>query len=198
MQRIRRITMTLRHITMLGMALLAASAVAGVSAVSVSASGHEFAASATGTLKSKWTNAQVFKTGAGTIECGEVTGTGKVKELKSVTQKETLTYSSCTGFGGGIKISPAHFEFNANGSAKLEKTVVVTPEGLGCEVIIEPQVLERIGYTNNAGGTVTSSATVLHIHSYGTGGSCGGEEETEGDYTGSIKTELEGGTIKWE
>jgi hypothetical protein len=194
----QRITMTLRHITILGLGLLAVSAIAGVSAVSVSASGHEFVASATGKVKSKQTNPQVFKTSAGTIECTHATGTGEIKELKSVTHKEVITYEGCTGFGGGIKISPVHFEFNANGSARVEKQVILYPEGLGCEVILEPQTLESLGYTNNSGGTVTAGATVNKIHSFGTGGMCGGEEETQGTYSGSIKAELEGGTLQWK
>ena len=114
----------MQRITLFGMVLLSAFAIAGVSALSVSANGHEFVVSKTGKTKSKGTNAQIFKTSAGTIECSTVTGTGEMTETKSVTHKEVLTYSECSGFGMGIKVTAAHFEFNANGSARLEKTVV--------------------------------------------------------------------------
>ncbi|HSZ15400.1 MAG TPA: hypothetical protein VK790_15300 [Solirubrobacteraceae bacterium] len=179
------------------MVLLSAFAIAGVGAVSVSASGHEFVVSKTGKTKSKGTSVgQVFKTGAGTIECTSVTGTGEMTELKSVTHKEVLTYSNCSGFGMGIKVTPAHFEFNANGSARLEKTVFVTPEGAGCEVLIEPQTLEAMTYSNSS-GKVTAEAAVMNIRSRGTGGSCGGEN-TEGSYSGKIQGEVEGGTAEWK
>ncbi len=187
----------MQRITLFWVVLVSAFAIAGVSAVSVSASGHEFIVSKTGKTKSKGTNPQVFKTGAGTIECTTVIGSGEIKELKSVTHKEVLTYSGCTGFGVSISVTPAHFEFNANGSARLEETVIVSSESLGCEVLIEPQTLESLAYTN-ASGKVTATATVTKIHSKGTGGDCGGKN-TEGSYTGSIQGELESsGTVEWK
>jgi hypothetical protein len=186
----------MQRITLFWVVLLSAFAIAGVSAVSVSASGHEFIVSKTGKTKSKGTDTQVFKTGAGTIECSTVTGTGEMKEATSVTHKEVLTYSGCIGFGMSIKVTAAHFEFNANGSAKLEKTVYVSSESAGCEVLIEPQTLESLSFSNLS-GKVTASATVTKIHSKGTGGACGGEN-TEGSYTGDIQGEVEGGTVEWK
>jgi hypothetical protein len=187
----------MQRITLFWVVLLSAFAIAGVSAVSVSANGHEFIVSKTGKTKSSGTSkAQIFKTGAGTIECSTVTGTGEMKETASVTHKEVLTYSGCVGFGMAITVTSAHFEFNANGSAKLEKTVYVTPEGAGCEVLIEPQTLESLSYSNSS-GKVTASATVTKIHSKGTGGACGGEN-VEGSYTGKIQGEIEGGTVEWK
>jgi hypothetical protein len=188
----------MQRITVFWLVLLSAFSIAGVSAVSVSANGHEFIASKTGKTKSKGTNGQIFKTGAGTIECSTVTGTGEMTETKSVTHKEVLTFSGCVGFGTGIKVTAAHFEYNANGSAKLEKTVFVTPEGAGCEVLIEPQTLESISYTNTS-GKVSATASVSKVHYKGTGGMCGGEG-TEGTYSGTILGELEssGSTVEWK
>ena len=54
-----------RLMMMFGVILLSATTLVSVSAVSVSANGHEFKANKTGKTKSKGTNAQVFKTGAG-------------------------------------------------------------------------------------------------------------------------------------
>ncbi len=186
----------MQRITMFWMVLLSAFLIAGVSAVSVSANGHEFIASKTGKTKSKGTNTQIFKTSAGAIECGSVTGTGEMTETKMVTHKEVLTFSECSGFGMVITITAAHLEYNANGSAKLEKTVFISPEGSGCEVLIEPQTLEAMTYTNSS-GKIKASASVSKIHSKGTGGDCGGENTT-GTYTGSIQGELEGGTVEWK
>jgi hypothetical protein len=188
----------MKRIVMLGVALLTAFSVVAVDAVSVSASGAEFVASKTGKISSKAATNLRFKTSAGTIECTEVSGSSEVTELKSVTHKEVLTFAGCTGFGGNITISEAHLELNANGSAKLEKRVILTPEGTGCEVLIEPQTLETFKFSNAAGGKVTVEPTVTKIHSKGTGGVCGGEN-TEGSLSGTISTELDGsGTVEWK
>jgi hypothetical protein len=187
----------MKRIVMLGVALLTAFSVVAVDAVSVSASGAEFVASKTGKISSKAATNLRFKTSAGTIECTEVSGSSEVTELKSVTHKEVLTFGGCTGFGGNITISAAHVELNANGSAKLEKRVIITPEGAGCEVLIEPQTLETFKFSN-AGGKVTVEPTVTKIHSKGTGGICGGEN-TEGSLSGTISAELDGsGTVEWK
>lgn len=185
----------MRRIVILGVALTAVFAVVAVDAISVSASGDEFISSKAGKIKSKG-GIQKFKTSAGTIECAEVTGSSEVtsSELSSVTHKEVLTFIGCKGFGDPVTISNAHLELNANGSAKLEKRVILTPEGSGCEVLIEPQTLESFGYSN-AGGKVTVEPRVSKIHSRGTGGVCGGEN-TEGSYGGTIVSELEGGTVE--
>jgi hypothetical protein len=189
----------MRRIVILGVALVATFAVVAVDAISVSASGDEFVASKAGKIKSKG-GVQAFKTSAGTIECKEVTGSSEVSasELKSVTHVEVLTFVGCKGFGDPVTISAAHLELNANGSAKLEKKVVLKPEGSGCEVLIEAQTLAGFGYSNAAGGKVDVEPAVTGVHSKGTGGVCGGEN-TEGAYSGTIVSELEGGgTVEWK
>jgi hypothetical protein len=188
----------MRRIVILGVVMVAAFAVVAVDAISVSASGDEFVSSKAGKIKSKG-GAQKFKTSAGTIECSEVTGTSEIgsSELKSVTHKEVLTFINCKGFGDPVTISAAHLELNANGSAKLEKKVALKPEGAGCEVLIEPQTLEGFGYSNAAGGKVNVEPAVAAIHSKGTGGTCGAENN-EGTYSGTIVSELEGGTVEWK
>lgn len=186
----------MQRITIFGLGLLSALVIAGASAVSVSASGHEFVASKLGKTKSKSTTGQIFKTSAGTIECKEVTGTGEITALKSEKHKEVLTFINCTGFGGGIKISNADFEYNANGPVKLENKVTIVPEGMSCHVVIEPQTDESLNYTNES-GKLKSESIILNIHSKGTGGACGGEN-TEGEFIGTIAAELEGGTLEWK
>ncbi len=186
----------MQRLTMFGMVLLAALAVGGVEAVSVSASGHEFISSKTGKTKGKSTSAAVFKTSAGTLECSEVTGAGEIAEGKSTTHKETYTYSGCSAFGSSVTMSPAHFEFNAGGTAKLEKAVTITPTGSECEIVIPVQTVEGITY-ENASGKIKASANIFKIHSKGTGGSCGAEN-TEGSYTGSVTGEVEGGSLEWK
>jgi hypothetical protein len=186
----------MRRITMLGLVLTAVVAIAAVSAVSVSATGHEFVASKTGKTKSKSTGVLVFKTGAGTLECSESSGTGEIKELKSATHKETVTYSGCIASGGSVTVGAVHYEFSANGSVRLEKTVVMKVTGAGCEILVEPQILEKVLYTNES-GKINAEPNLSKVHSKGTGGVCG-EENTEGTFTGGALGQLEGGTIKWE
>ncbi len=185
-----------RLMMVFGVVLLAAFTLVGVGAVSVSASGDEFVTNTTGKTKSKGTNVQKFKMGSSTIECTTVTGSGEVKETKMVTHKEVLTYSNCSGFGVGLNITPAHFEFNANGSEKLENRIIVSSESLTCEVIIEPQTLNGISYANGS-GKVTATGSVTGIHYKPTGGECGSKEGTNGSYSGSVQAELEGGTVEW-
>ena len=181
-----------------GLVLIAALGVAGISAVSVSASGHEFYASKTGKTKSKSTDAQVFKTGAGTLECTEVVGSGTMTEGLQTTHKEVFTYSGCTAFGSKVKVSAAHFEFNANGPVKLESEVTIVPTKEECEVVIPAQTLEKATYENKSGGKVQAEANAFKIHSKGTGGSCGSTENLEGSYNGAALGELEGGTLEWK
>jgi len=188
----------MQRIVMLGLALLAALSVTAVSAVSVSASGHEFLASKTGKTKGKQTDAQVFKTAAGTLECNIVSSTGEITELKSTVHKEVLTFSGCSAFGyPSVKITAADFEFSANGSVRLEKSITITPEGAGCKMIVPAQTVSEISYQNESGGKVTATANAFKITSKGSGGTCGGEE-TGGTYTGSVESELESGTIEWK
>jgi hypothetical protein len=187
-----------RLMMMFGVILLSATTFVGASAVSVSANTEEFVANKTGKTTGKQVNPQVFKTGAGTIECTTVTSTGKIEApLNFTAHKEVLTYSGCSGFGVALTMTPAHFEFLANKTAKLEKTVTISSESLTCKVLLEPQTLNSVNYTNSSGKLI-ASATVTGIHSIPTGGTCGSTENTEGSYSGKIEAELESGTIEWK
>ncbi len=177
------------------MLIIVALAVGGANAISVSASGHEFIASKTGKTKSKATNTQIFNIPSGTIECSKAAGTGEITALASTTHKEAITYSECYGLGKDLTVSTAYFEFNANGPAKLEKQVVVKGAGLGCEMLIEPQTVESLTY-ETVSGDLKSKASISTIKIIGTGGLCGGDSEAS--YSGTIKGELEGGTLEWK
>ena len=185
-----------RRITLAGVVLLGVCAIVGASAVSVSAVGHEFVASATGKTKGEGVTIQRLKTGAGLIECATVAGSGEITGTKSETHKEVLTFSNCTGFSNKVKVTPADFQFNANGPAKLENTVEIKPENLSCEVFVEPQTVESLSYEGISGGKLKSVASITKIKAKGTGGTCGGN--TEATYTGTIDAELEGGTLEWK
>jgi hypothetical protein len=187
----------MKRIIVLGVALLATFGVVAVNAVSVSASGDEFVASKTGKTKSKQIDSQVFKTSAGTLECAKVTGSGEIKEGKSAAHKEVFTYSACRAFGSSATMSTADFEFSASGPVKLENTIEIVIGGGECEILIEPQTVEKAAYANKTGGKIEAEANALKIHSRGTGGDCGGSN-TEGSYNGAMTAELEGGTLEWK
>ncbi len=188
----------MRRIRFIAVAVVAALCMSVVAAASASA--HEFVASKAGKTKSSATSNQVFNTGSGNVTCTKLAGKGEVKEteLKSETHKETVTYSGCTAFGFvKVKITAAKYKFNANGSVELENEVTITPEGAGCTVkVAGKQVLSSVSFANEA-GKINETSNVKGIHSVGSGGVCGGTN-TEGTYTGSALTELEGGTIEWK
>lgn len=189
----------MQRIMMLGAALAAALSIAVVGAASVSATGHEFVAAKTGKTKGKQTDAAVFKTGAGTLECKDVSSTGEITELKSAIHKETLTYTNCTAFGfPKVKITPVKFEYSADESARLETAVTITPEGAGCHITIEPQTVKGISYKNEPSKEITANANASGIESQGSGGACGSEENYEGSYTGGMVAELEGSSVEWK
>lgn len=186
----------MKRIVMLGMALVAALAIGGANAISVSASGHEFIASKLGKTKSKEVAMQIFKTSSGSVECSVATGSGEITELHSATHKEAVTFSNCTGFGTSVNVSTADFEYNANGPAKLEKRVIIEPEGMTCDLVIEPQTVEGLSYETLTGGKLKSDSVIGKIKAKGTGGVCG--SSTEASYAGTIDAELEGGTLEWK
>jgi hypothetical protein len=194
----RELRETMQRIVRLGAALLVAVLVVVIGAVPVSATNHEFVASVKGKTKGAQTDAQVFKTGAGTLECKDVSSTGEITEVKSTVHKETLTYSNCDAFGySNVKFTPVHFEYSANGSARLESSVTITPEGAGCHITIPAQTVQGVAYENKGKG-ITATADAINIVSKGNGGTCGTEENSEGSYVGTIAAELEGGTVEWK
>jgi hypothetical protein len=139
----------MQRIVKVGVALAASLSIVAVNAVPVSATGHEFIANKLGKTKGKQTDAAVFKTGAGTLECNTVSSTGEITELKSAVHKETLTYTNCSAFGyPSVKITAVHFEYSANESARLESAVTITPEGAGCHITIPAQTVEGLTYEN--------------------------------------------------
>jgi len=189
----------MQRIVMLGAVLAAVLAIVAVGAESVSATGSEFVASKVGKTKGKGTNAQIFKTGAGTLECSTVTSSGEITELKSATHKETLTYGGCVAFGySKVKISAVDFEFSANESARLETAVTITPEGAGCHLTIPAQTVGGVSYENKPSKQITATVNAHGITSKGSGGVCGSEENSEGSYTGTMTAELESGSVEWK
>lgn len=185
-----------KRIMVLAMVLLGAAAIAGASAISVSAQSHEFIASKTGKTKSKGVGGtQVIRFGNQAVECTEASGTGEITSGSSTTHKEDITFGGCIGFGGDVSITTADFDFNADGQAKLENRIVITVTGEECEIIAEPQTDESLTYATS-GSKLKSEANIKGIALKGSGGECGGNSEAK--YAGTMEAELEGGTLSWK
>jgi len=160
------------------------------------ASAHEFVASKTGTITTTNEGSESIFRAEIVIDCAKVTGEAKITALKFETLKETIKYSECTGGGTEVTVSPAYYEFNANGSFKLEKNLTFHPIGYGCEYLYEKQTLNSFSYTNVSKG-VQFYGSVTKLIGYGTGGKCGGEFST-GYFDTPFYTKLTGGTLEWK
>lgn len=187
----------MRSIKMMGMTIVAVLAFAAVGVASASAA--EFQASAEGlALKGEATSAeQVFKTGSGTVECATATPSGATEALKATEQKVKVEYGSCKAFGASsVTVSPAEYDFNANGTVKIENDIVISVKSIlgSCTVTVGPQDVGSVSY-NNVGKGIEEESNVTGIEYTSSGGVCG-SSGTEGTYAGSAFVEAEGGTIE--
>lgn len=187
----------MRHVRILGPALVAALAFCLVGVASASA--HEFVASKKGKTKANGTNTQVFTTPTGAVECTTLTATGTVKKTKSKTEASTVKYSGCKAFGLAATVSTAKYVFSAEGSVKISNTITVSVPAGKCSVKVGPagnSKLKTISYVNKS-GKVEVQANVKGITFTTTGGLCGSGGKTA-TYKGNALNELTGGTIEWK
>lgn len=196
----------------ISMAAAIASALAMSVAGAASASAAEFNGPK-GSLEAKALATQTFKTAAGNVECEKLSATGTVEGGKKPTQNATVTYETCKAFGHTATVSPAHYEFNANGSVKIITeaiTVTVKVEGVTkCTVTVptqtiedEPSSQEGVEFENLAGGNLkVIPEPVTNIASEGKGTLCEYNElgtAAKGTYTGASEVHDTGGAIEIE
>ena len=172
-----------------------------LAAVAPGASAAPFTASATGELKGTQTTEQVFTVGgANVVKCKKASTTGKIVSVATGEQHVTVTYSECsaTFFGfpaGTVDISPATYNFTANGEVHVVEPISIKATGLGCETIVGKQTLKSVSYTNEA-GKIKITSNVTGIVSTSPNGCPTG---TTGTYSGSNLTErVGGGTLSWD
>jgi hypothetical protein len=192
-----------RFIKMLAVSCVAALALAVVSAAGASAA--TFTASATGNLVGSATTNQVFTVGgANVVTCKKAHTTGEIKSVAATEQEVTVTYSECsaTFFGfpaGTVDISPATYNFKANGEVETLNAVSIKATGLGCETIVSSgQTLGTNTYTTKNVEVekgvfvekIETHANVTGIKSTSPNGCPSG---TSGTYKGSNVTERVGG-----
>src|SRR5271154_1751826 len=126
----------MKSIKLLGPTIAAVLALSGAGAASAAA--HEFESSKKGTATDVGTNTQVFKDepSAAAVECKKLTSTEVIKKTKTKTQKASVKYSECTAFGFPATISEAKYDFNAEGSVKVENTITVEVPSAKCKVTV--------------------------------------------------------------
>ena len=179
-----------------GLALLA---VCVTSITAATAGAHEFKSTEMGTLTSKVLQTQKFHTAAGNVECTALHLTSGTAALLSETQTATVAYTGCKAFGLAANVSPAQYEFNANGTVKLLGTVTIT--ATECTVTVpsaKNTSLSTIVY-KNSGKSIVLEPTVKNITSSGVGKACTYAEESAGTYSGNSIVGLTGaGTLEWK
>jgi hypothetical protein len=192
----------MNRITISGLAILAVLAL-GVVAVA-SASAHEFISKPVkGKIEGVQKGNHVFNLNAGKITCTKLTATGEVMAEISKVTKENIKYSGCLAFGFDAKVSEVKFEFNAEGTVRLENTVTIEVPSAGCHVTLAPagnEKLSTITYANKGTKELEVTAAAKNIHYEASGGPCGAEEakETDGEYSGKSVVKVKEGSIQFK
>jgi hypothetical protein len=143
---------------------------------------------------------QVFKTKAGEVKCTEVKSNGGSTQIKSGQAFVEAKYENCTAFTFvGAEISPAKYNFHAQGKVSVTNTILI--KASGCEVEVSPEgnkEQKEITFTNNNPGiTLKSNVTgiVYKVNKNG-GGLCGTVgSASNGEYKGEAKTETYSGEL---
>jgi hypothetical protein len=174
-------------------AMLSVFALGPVAAAGASAS--EFVFSKTGTLKGEQVTAQVWKNALGVYECTKDKVSGSTTVLKSPTQIVIVQYEGCNVLGVAATATPAEYELNASGAAKLLKAFSLNSLG-ECKITFPVQNLSKDTYKNFSGKVEVASA--MGMKSFGENGPLNVCEysESPGSYEGVSLIELVGGTME--
>lgn len=191
----------MNRIRISGLAILAVLALGVVGVASASA--HEFIAKPVkGKVEGVQKGSHVFNLNAGKVACTKVTSTGEVMAEISKVTKENIKYSGCLAFGFEAKVSEVKFEFNADGTVKLENTITIEVVEAGCHVTIPPagnEKLSTISYANKGTTELEVSAAAEGIHYEASGGPCGAKsKETNGEYNGKSVVKVKEGSIQFK
>jgi hypothetical protein len=186
-------------------AVVALLTVFALGAVGVAqASAHEFTASVAGTLETKQSSHQVFNTSSWGIECATATGTAKVVKGSQKTIKETVQYGECEFLSFPMKVSPAEWEFNAEGKegkVTLLKSFKMESFVGQCSFTFEPapgnKEREEALYKNLAGGKLATEYGTGNVNSKNSGEPCG-TGTTVATVFGHLESSLPSGTLTWK
>jgi hypothetical protein len=165
-----------------------------------SAVAHEFNATEMGKLTLKAVGIARFRNVAGAVECKKeqlITGDAA---LSSKTQHATIEYTGCTAFGLAAGLSPAKYEFNAEGTASLLNTV--TAKSLSCLITFpsaKNQSLHTVKYLQT-GKQLQVEQDLTGITSVGVGAGCSYAEESNGTFSDTSLLSLASGigSVEWK
>jgi len=204
--------------------LVAMVSALGVSAVAASA--HSFESTG-GTTRGKQIGKEEFVVWPMKVACNSSSSKGSAPAGSFGAYSSETKYSLCTAFGGGVKVtvSPALWEYNAEGTQTLLNEVTIKPgSGLGCHYSLSPQsafTKESIIYGDEklpASTKFPEGQLKLNIYSKfagltytAVGWPCTGPKSAEelalektetsegegGSFSGALHEEIAGGNITW-
>lgn len=187
----------MKRISQSGLALVVVCALGA--AFATSAMAHSFSATAMSSVKASADATNVFTTAAGKVECTKLSVTSGSTVLNALTLTATVQYTGCTAFGLSATISPAQYEFNADGTATILKEITI--KATLCEVKVPTagnSGLKTIAYKQNGASAVLVEPNVTGITSSGTGTACKYASENKGTYTGNSHVTAASGNVTWK
>jgi hypothetical protein len=189
----------MNRIRLVGLALVAVCAIGVTTAASAGASTFLLLGATTAKLTAKALATQKFVTHAGTVECTTLTTSGEATVKHALVLRATVTYTGCKAFGLAATVSPAEYEFSADGTVTVLKAITI--KATECLVTVQGgQTVGPVKYLNNKPnpGEIEIEPSVTNIMSSGTGAACAYALESIGTYTGnSLVAALGGATIEW-
>jgi hypothetical protein len=172
--------------------------------------------------------AEEFKVYPMTVVCPKTETKGTVPAGKFESFADEIKYTSCTTFSGLLKVavSPAHFEYNANGTVTLLEPITITPSVFRCHYEIPAQSgfsKESLFYSDVAAFSsntkkypngqlkIQIESVLQGIHYTAHGWPCTGpksppevkegkeleEEGEEGKFSGKIEEGVPTGNLTW-
>jgi hypothetical protein len=148
-------------------------------------------------LKGSADATNVFTTAAGKVECTTLSVLNASTVLGALTLKATVDYSGCTAFTFPATITPAEYEFNADGTATILKEIKINATGCEVKVPVAGNAnLSTIAYKNNGTGVLVEP-NVKGITSSGTGFACTYASENKGTYVGNSHVTAASGSVSW-
>jgi hypothetical protein len=188
----------MKRVKFIGLALMVAFALSAV-AVSSASAALVFNSTEVGKLTAKSLTTQTFVTKAGTVECTVVNLTGGTAALSSKVQEATIQYEKCKAFGISATVTPALYQFDANGTTTVLKGITIT--SLTCVVHVPAtgnSSLKTVKF-DNSGQNIILLPSVTGITYTALPGCANAGTASDGTYTGNTQVGLASGTgtIKW-
>lgn len=178
-----------------------------MASAATSGSAHEFASTATGTIKVAGVGSQMFFINKGIFDCQSLIGTGTASTTKAESQSIKLTFSECEFAGDSATVTTAPYLFDASGVVSvLEKAVITVPVGKCSVLILGPSNNSVLGTMKFASSTKNKTLKVVgNVHGIeyeprGSTNTCGTAKvkATNGRWEGEATSEVEGATLEWK